>query len=79
MVVTATEMKANFGKYLSRVGEEEIIITKNGKKVAELVPSKMSITDSLIGILKDSGIPEDIDAKQIRQMRLEEKYGDSLR
>ena len=30
----------------------------------------------LVGILKDTGLPPDITMKDIRQMRLEEKYGE---
>lgn len=85
MVLTATEFKANLGKYLDEVGKEEIIITKNGRKVAELVPAKISVTDSLIGLLKDAELPEDFEEKYegnyrkwIREMRMEEKYGDYL-
>ena len=33
MVVTATEFKANFGKYLELVTKEDIFITLNGKTV----------------------------------------------
>ncbi len=39
MVVTATELKQNFGKYLERVEEQnEVVITKNGHKIARLTP-----------------------------------------
>ena len=30
---------------------------------------------ALVGVLKDAGLPEDITMKDIRQMRLAEKYG----
>jgi hypothetical protein len=30
---------------------------------------------ALVGVLKDKGLPEDITMKDIRQMRLSEKYG----
>jgi prevent-host-death family protein len=36
MKITATEFKANLGKYLEAAHGEEIIITKNGKAVARL-------------------------------------------
>ena len=36
---TATEMQNNFGKYLSIVAAgKEVIVTKNGKEVARLIP-----------------------------------------
>lgn len=72
MVVTATEFKTNLGKYFDVVKDEEVIITKNGHKVAKLVPAKESITDSLVGILKDVELPENFDGdyrKWIREMR----------
>lgn len=37
MVVTATEFKANFGKYLELIAKEDIIITRNGKTVAKVI------------------------------------------
>ncbi len=38
MIVTTTEMQNNFGKYLQLSRHEEVIITKNGQKVAKLLP-----------------------------------------
>ena len=56
IVVTSTEMQNNFDKYLSLVmSGQEVIITKNGKKVARLVPKDTTascLTDSLSGIIK---------------------------
>ena len=37
MVVTATEFKTNFGKYLELIATEDIFITRNGKTVAKVV------------------------------------------
>ncbi|MFW6022391.1 MAG: type II toxin-antitoxin system prevent-host-death family antitoxin [Halanaerobiaceae bacterium] len=37
MIITSTEAQNNFGRFLNLVNEEDIIITKNGKKVARLV------------------------------------------
>lgn len=36
MIVTTTEMQNNFGKYLKEVENGDVIITKNGKKIARL-------------------------------------------
>ncbi len=39
MLATATEVKNNFGKYLNAVLEDDdVVITKNGKKIARLTP-----------------------------------------
>ncbi|MFW6287788.1 MAG: type II toxin-antitoxin system prevent-host-death family antitoxin [bacterium] len=37
MIISSTEVQNNFGKYLGLVEEEDIIITRNGKKTARLV------------------------------------------
>jgi len=37
MIVTSTEIQNNFGKYLELLKQEDIIISKNGKKVARLI------------------------------------------
>jgi len=37
MIISSTKIQNNFGKYLSLVNEEDIIITRNGKKMARLV------------------------------------------
>jgi Uma2 family endonuclease len=37
VIINSTELQNNFGKYLRLVNQEDIIITKNGSKVARLV------------------------------------------
>ena len=70
---TATEMQNNFGKYLSIVAAgKEVIVTKNGKEVARLIPRNAAVsflTDSLVGILRG-----DADLEQAKEERLREKY-----
>ncbi|NSW91294.1 MAG: type II toxin-antitoxin system Phd/YefM family antitoxin, partial [Firmicutes bacterium] len=44
MIVTTTELQNSFGKYLKFSETEDIIITKNGKRVAMLVPYKENIS-----------------------------------
>ncbi len=58
MNITATELKANISKYLTLAESEDIIITKNNKPIAKLTnlhEDKLSILDSLVGIVKDDG------------------------
>jgi len=38
LIISTSEVQSNFGKYLKMAQYEEIIITKNGKKVAKLAP-----------------------------------------
>lgn len=75
MVVTATEFKTNFGKYLELIAEEDIFITRNGKTVAKVVNPQVSAVDSLRGILKD--VSSDIDLDSLREERLA-KYEDHV-
>ena len=69
MFITATEFKTNIGKYLTLVAEEEIIITKNGKKIAKLTNAdedKVEVAKSLFGIL-----PSDASLEQARKEKLQ--------
>ena len=70
MIVTATELKTNLGKYLEIAKQQDVFITKNGKAIARLTsPSvnKLSVLDSLVGIVPaGSGIDEET----IREERL---------
>ena len=75
MIVTATELKVNFGKYLDLVGKEDIFITRNGKTVAKMINPQVSAVDSIVGILKD--IPQDIDMRSLREERLS-KYENNV-
>lgn len=69
IVATATDVQNNFGKYLQMVQTgEEVIILRNGKKLARLVSHDKSVsflTDSLIGVLKN-----DYDDKIAREERI---------
>ena len=72
-IATATEMQNNFGRYLTIVADgKEVIVTKNGKEVARLIPRNAAVsflTDSLSGILKGNA-----DLRQEKKERLKEKY-----
>jgi prevent-host-death family protein len=51
--ITSTEFKTNLGKYLDLVEHEEIIILRNGKRVAKLVDAsdKSDLVKALKGVL----------------------------
>ncbi|MBQ0079093.1 MAG: type II toxin-antitoxin system Phd/YefM family antitoxin [Eubacterium sp.] len=74
MEITATEFKTNFGHYIDLVGQEELIITKNGKRVARLVKTEPTIVEKMSGLLASSNQVHD--AKDWKNMRLTEKYGE---
>ena len=72
ITATATQMKKNFGKYLSIVMEgNEVIITKNGREVGKLIPKSATVSyvDSLTGILK-----ENVSIEEGREERIRKKY-----
>jgi hypothetical protein len=54
--------------YLEQVSTEPVYIIQDGKDIAVLAkPSKTPLTDSLVGILKDSEVSS---VEDIRKMRL---------
>ncbi len=68
MLVTATELKKNIGKFLALAAKEDIIITKNGKGIAKLTninEARVEMAKSLFGIL-----PESASLEQAREERL---------
>ena len=75
MIVTATEFKTNFGKYLDMLTNEDIFITRNGKTIAKVINPQVSAVDSLRGMLKN--VPSDIDMDSLREERLS-KYEDHV-
>ena len=75
MIVTATEFKTNFGKYLDMVTKEDIFITRNGKTIAKVINPQVSAVDSLRGMLKN--VPSDIELDSLREERLS-KYEDHV-
>lgn len=75
MIITATEFKTNFGKYLEMVAREDIFITRNGKTIAKVINPQISAVDSLRGMLKD--VPSDIDLDSLREERLS-KYENNV-
>ena len=69
MIITATEFKTNFGKYLDQLQSEDIYITRNGKMVAKVVNPNVSAVDTLSGLLAGK-LPDDFNRKQLREERL---------
>jgi len=74
MIVTATDFKLNLGKYLELVVEEDIAITKNGRNVGVLVAPGVNTIRTMKGILQLPGELHGMDHKQIKEMRIREKY-----
>lgn len=68
MSITATELKANLGKYLVLATTEDIFITRNGKTIAKLTSpykSKLDIVEELSG-----SVPATMTLEEAREERL---------
>ena len=68
MIVTATEFKSNFGRYLEMVEKGDIIITRNGKRIAKLTDAakdKSDILRALTGIVPSSVLLEEIKGERL--------------
>ena len=77
MIVTSTEFKLNLGRYLDLAAREDIVITKNGRRVAKLVAEADDLTAiamSLIGVIP----PDNISADEVKMERLNKRYGISF-
>jgi len=69
MVITATELKANVGRYLHQAAKENVHVTKNGKVIATIsspARDKQAILDGLVGIAAASPLT----IEQAREERL---------
>ncbi len=70
MLITATELKANLGKYLILAATEDIFITQYGKVVAKLTnpfQDRVDVAKSLFGIL-----PQTMTLEEVMEERLNE-------
>jgi hypothetical protein len=69
MQVSAVDFIKSPAIYLEKIAMENVLITKEGRTIAVLAkPSDTPITDSLVGLLKGSGIKS---AEDIKAMRLD--------
>ena len=69
MIVTATEAKNNFGKYIELALNQEIVITRNGSPIARLLGINETVSflsDRLVGL-----VPRDVDENDAKSERLE--------
>jgi prevent-host-death family protein len=82
MLVSSTEFKTNLGRYLKMVSAEDIVITRNGRRIAKLVKEEddtLAQVRSLFGILARSELAEMDDAGIKEAIRTERgKRNDSL-
>lgn len=70
MSITATELKANLGKYLALAANEDIFITQYGKVIAKLTnpfQDRVEIVESLFGILPQTMTLEEAKSKRLNE------------
>ena len=70
MIVTATELKTNLGKYLELASSQDIFITKNGKSITRLTSpavNKLALLDNLVGIVPQE---QAMDENELREERM---------
>lgn len=68
MQISLSELKTNTGKYVTMAEEQDIYITKNGKRIAKITsakPDKLMAANALFGIL-----PENTDLDEAKTERL---------
>lgn len=71
MTITATELKANLGKYLTFAATEDIFITQYGKVIAKLTnpfQDRVEIAESLFGILPQTMTLEEARAERMNEV-----------
>ena len=70
MTITATELKANLGKYLLLAMSEDILITQYGKVVAKLTrpfQDRVEIAETLFGALPQTTTWEEAREERLRE------------
>ena len=75
MQVSSSELKTNLGRYLELVDREDIIITRNGRRIARLVREEdnaLSDIRSLFGVLASPELSAATD-EEIKAMIHEER------
>ena len=68
MLISLSELKTHTGRYVEMADKQDIIITKNGRRIAKLMPfkaDKKAAAKSLIGVL-----PNDLDYDALREERI---------
>ena len=72
MIVSATELKSNLGKYLELAARQDIFITRNGRNIARLTSptiDKLAVLDSLVGVIPPQDAAAEEEAREERLAR----------
>ena len=65
MIVTATNIKNNFGKYIRLAAKEDVIITKNGEKIAKLISYDIYGNECGSSVINESGLAYNYNRKKV--------------
>lgn len=71
MLITATALKTNLGKYLMAAEKEDVFITKNGRTVAKLTAPykhRLEIVDELWGSVPNTMTLEEAKAERLKEI-----------
>lgn len=68
MQISVSELKANAGKYVKIAAEEDIYITKNGKRLAKLTGANVNKKEAAMALV--GSLPSDVDFEQLRLERI---------
>lgn len=71
MSITATELKANLGKYLVLAATEDVFITQYGKVVAKLTnpfQDRVDAAKSLFGILPQTMTYDEVIEERLKEI-----------
>ena len=71
MSITATELKANLGKYLVLAATEDVFITQYGKVVAKLTnpfQDRVDTAKSLFGILPQTMTYDEVIEERLKEI-----------
>ncbi len=67
MDVTVAEFKADIDQYLELAGKEEIVITKDGRYLARMMPAPTGFAEYLISL--QGILPETVTLEEAREER----------
>lgn len=68
--ISLTQLKNNLGKYVTMAGDQDILISKNGKVVAKLVTAKVDKVAAAEELISMFPKGKKVDYDKVREERL---------
>ncbi len=68
--ISLTQLKTNLGKYVTMAGDQDILISKNGKVVAKLVTAKVDKVAAAEELISMFPKGKEVDYDKMREERL---------